>query len=452
MGLLSSRRGWVRVSLAALVTCFAIFFFASVLGAQSNSGQQPQQNSSQKPSSDQGIPDAPSAVQPPPASPQLPKEDTQIPLNGPANTPPPQNQSQPAQEPTQPPPPMPPVQTIPPGSHVQTGPSTSVQQQLYKLVISTNFVQVPVTVKDSDGRLVDGLLPRDFSVYEDGKKQQLTFFTSDPFELSVAVVIDIGMADVDVQTVNKTYPALVGAFSPYDEVAVYTFSTTVSQLADFGSPTNRLTASLHQMQTIHGRNNGVPVLSGPLAPNGPIVNNVPVGMPTQPVYTPPRESHVLNDAILRAALDLSKRDKTRRKVIFVISNGQERGSQASYHDVLRVLLANGIQLKAVAVGGSALPIYNKLEKFHIPLQGNANILPRYAAASGGGQVLDELTANSIGVAYAEITSEARNQYTLGYRTRATPSSAYRSIEVRVDRAHLKIFAKDGYYPVPTTAR
>jgi len=343
---------------------------------------------------------------------------------------------------------MPPVQTIPPGTAPQAGPASG-QQQLYKLVVSTNFVQIPVTVKDQDGRLVDGLLAKDFAVYEDNKKQQLSFFTSDPFELSVALVIDLGMPDVAVQKVNQTFPALVGAFSPYDEIALYTYSSTVSQVSDFGAASTRLTAVLNQMKTVRGQNNGPPVLSGPLAPNGPIVNGIPVGSPTQPVYTPPKQAHVLNDAILQAALDLSKRDKTRRKVIFVISDGRELGSKASYSDVLRLLLAQGIQVKAVAVEGAALPVYNKLEKLHLPREGYGNILPKYASATGGGQPFNELSRNAIETAYAQITSEARNQYTLGYTTRPSAGSSKREIEVRVDRPGLKIYAKDGYYPVPT---
>ncbi len=52
-------------------------------------------------------------------------------------------------------------------------------------------------------------------------------------------------------------------------------------------------------------------------------------------------------------------------------------------------------------------------------------------------------------AYAQITSEARNQYTLAYTPKATAGPAYRNIEVQVDRAGLKVFAKDGYYPIPS---
>src|SRR5256886_17144364 len=54
--------------------------------------------------------------------------------------------------------------------------------------VQVNQVMVPVTVKDESGQLVKGLLAKDFSVLENGKKQKLNFFTSDPFALSAAVI------------------------------------------------------------------------------------------------------------------------------------------------------------------------------------------------------------------------------------------------------------------------
>jgi len=302
---------------------------------------------------------------------------------------------------------------------------------------------------------VDGLLSSDFTVKENGVEQKLSFFTADPFGLSVAIVLDLGMSDAEVQKVNQTFPALVGAFAPYDEVALYTYSSTVSQVSDFAGATKKLTALLNQMKTETGRNNGVPVLNGPLAPNGPIINGMPVGSGTEPVYTPPKEFHVLNDAILQAALALRKRDRTRRKIIFVISDGRENGSKASYRDVLRVLLTNEVQVQAVSVGSASLPIYDKIEKFHVPLQGYGDILPKYAIATGGSEYR-ELTQSSIENMYAQVMSEARSQYTLGYtpvrpKTQAT-ASIYRSIDVIVHRPGLKIIAKDGYYALPAAAR
>jgi VWFA-related protein len=298
---------------------------------------------------------------------------------------------------------------------------------------------------------VDGLLPKDFIVNENGKPQTLTYFTSDPFALSVAVVLDIGMADVSLQRVNETYSSLVGAFSPYDEFALYTYSSTVSQVADFTHRPERLTAALDELKLVRGHENGPPVLGGPFA-NGPTVNGMPVGgPPTAPVNTPPKEAHVLNDAILRAALDLSRRDRTRRKVILVISDGQERGSSSHYKEVLRVLETYSIQVKAVVVDQGALPGYKQVEKIHHVFdQGYSNILPKYTNATGGGVPYSELTRNSIEDAYASIASESRNVYTLGYNAKPVAGhSAYRTIEVIVDKKGLNIYTKAGYYPVPS---
>jgi len=345
---------------------------------------------------------------------------------------------------------MPPVKTLPPGTSTKQGPNG--QEQLKPLItVHANFVQVPVTVKNRDGRMVEGLLPSDFSLYENNVKQKLTFFTADPFALSVAIVLDLGMPDAALQEVNRTFPALIGAFAPYDNIALYTYSSTVSQVSDFMQPTRRLTLLFDQMKTVRGRDNGVPVLSGPLAPNGPVINNIPLGSPTEPVYTPPKEAHVLNDAILRAALDLRKQDRTRRKIIFVISDGREYGSKASYSDVLRLLLSNEIQVRAVAVSSGSLPVYNKLERLRLPKQGYGDILPKYTWATGGGAPFDKLSRNAIEETYAQAMSEARNQYTLGYvptKPKTLTASAKREIEVRVDHPGLKVEAKDGYYPAP----
>ncbi len=343
---------------------------------------------------------------------------------------------------------MPSSETPPAGSGQRN--QINPKEDLYTFRVLSNFVQVPVMVKDSSGRRVDGLLPKDFTVLENGKKQTLTYFTSDPFALSVAIVIDTGMADVALQKVNETYSALAGAFSPYDEVALYTYSSTVSQVTDFTGRPERLTATLNDLKQVRGDANGPPVLGGPLGPGGPTVNGAPAGGPIiAPVNTPAREAHVLNDAILRAAQDLSKRDRERRKVIFVISDGREMGSRASYAGVLHLLQARDIQVRAVVVDSGALPGFRQLEKFHLPDQGRTNNLAKFVRATCGADPLPELSRNAIEDAYGEITSEARNQYTLGYVPQAvTGNSAYRSVEVLVDKKGLKVAAKDGYFAIP----
>ena len=403
------------------------------------------------------IPDAPSATRPiPPPSPRQQAEEESKPDVPPADgsgvtsgskelprSAPDSTDQKPA------PPPMPPVRTVPAGSvpkDLETG-----QDVGYTIRVNPTLVMVPVTVKDSDGRLVGGLQPKDFFVLENGQRQKLTFFTSDPFALSAAVIFDTGMADVGLKKVQETLSALQGAFSQFDEVGIYTYSSTVGRVSDFTSVGKQLTAVLNEVKGYSGANNGPPVTSGPLGPQGPIINGRPIDSPVTPVSTPPKVARVLNDAILLAARDLSKRPRERRKIIFIISDGREQGSTASYKDTLKVLLTQNITVYAVGVEGAAIPIYDRLQRIHLPktgaLMGYSDILPKYVNATGGGTVYAELAQAEIERAYAQAMGDARYQYTLGYSPRST-IGGYREIEVRVRRPDVTVYAKHGYYPLP----
>ena len=317
--------------------------------------------------------------------------------------------------------------------------------------IAVNFVQIPVRVKNSAGKLVGGLTSNDLKVYEDGVAQQLKFFTADAFPLSAAVVVATDLPSTTMKKVNETLPALVGAFSEVDEVALYRYGHTVQQVSGFSGASSVSTATVNRIKR-PGREGGPPMTGGPFG-GGPSINGHPVGDPNanggraSDVQTPPREFYVLNDAILRAAQDLSKRDKTRRRIIFVISDGRELGSSASYDEVKRILLANNISVYGVGVDTAAIPIYDKANRIRIPGFGTGNILPRYASETGG-DMMAEFDRQGIEQAYARIADSARNQYTLGYTTQATKSSAFRTIDVRVLRPNLSVFAKQGYFPLP----
>lgn len=406
------------------------------------------------------IPDAPSATRPiPPPEPPSPRPGTEqenVPeaQSGDSSSVTTGNKELPHSNPdssnTTPPPPMPPVKTVPAGS-VPRDASTG---EGYTITVTKNVVTVPVTVKDHQGRPVEGLLANDFVVLENGQKQTLEFFTSDPFALSAAVIFDTGMADVGLKKVQETLSALQGTFSQFDQVAIYTYSSTVSRVSDFTSVGKELTAVLNEVKSYSGANNGVPVTSGPLGPQGPYINGIPVDQPVNPVSTPPKVARVLNDAVLMAARDLSKQPRDRRKIIFIISDGREQGSTASYKDTLKVLLTQNITVYALGVEGAAIPIYDRLQHIHLPktnaLMGYSDILPKYVSATGGGTVHAELGQAEIERAYAEAIGDARNQYTLAYSPKSS-IGGYRQIEVRVRGrgSDLKVYAKDGYYPLPT---
>jgi VWFA-related protein len=431
---------WMRFAIITFI--FGLALGMSVPGMAQNSGNQ---------SSGQTLPDAPKPNNPPSGQQVSPGAPPSAPAQSPdlADIPVETQTNGTTQAPENtPPPPMPPVKTVPAGS--VPAPANTSQEELYKYVVNTNFVVVPVTVKDSDGHLVEGLLQKDFSIYEDNKPQNIRYFTSDPFALSAAVVLDLSLPSNVVSKVNQTLPALVGAFSQYDEVALYTYAGSVQRVQDFiGGASDRFAQVMKQVRAqAQGRPGGVPVVAGPMAA-GPSVNGHPMDPSTPPeearTYQP--EPHVLNDAILAAALDLSRRGPLRRKVIFIISDGRELDSTASYRDVLKVLQTYQIIVYGVGVGGGAIPGYRQLEKIKLPGQGYGDILSRYTAATGG-QVFPAFSADAIEAAYQRVTSVARNQYTLGYTTIAAVAGNCREIEVRVKRPGLQVISKPRYCPLP----
>src|SRR5215469_12966289 len=402
---------------------------------------------SANPQAQQTLPDAPSAKRPPsfpktgpatnPTPDSQPQTDSSSTGTSQPNQPSQENQSSPA-----------PVQPQPPAPTEVQPPKAQSDQKTY--TVTVNQVIVPVTIKDKSGKLVQGLLKNDFAVYEDGVPQNINFFTSDPFPMAVAVVIDMGMSETTLRKVKAGLDALSGAFSPYDQVAVYTYAGTVTKMADFAAAGDQFSNAIRKIQARTGRTGGFAVAGGPMTA-GPSVN----GRPLDPGQTPnapiiPKESRVLNDALLSAALDLAKVERAKRRVIMVISDGKESNSNTSYSDVLKLLLTHEISVYAIGVDAAAIPGYRKLGTINIPGTYNANILRKFASATGG-EVFPEYSRSSIESAYAAITEQARSQYTLGYSVHALAGN-YREIEVRVHRPGLKVYAKTGYYPLPPQSR
>src|SRR6201996_529763 len=196
--------------------------------------------------------------------------------------------------------------------------------------VHVDFVQIPFTVKDSKGHFVPDVTWRDVRIYENNLRQQMRYWSPDPFPLSVAFVIDQSVTQDTMDKINASLSALQGAFAPYDEVAVYTYNATVKEQTTFtAAQSNRLGVILERSKSA-GREVPGPMY-GPLSQTL-VKNNQPVDPNTQPVrnqssiyQTPPKEFHLLYDALFTAAQALTKVPAKNRRVLYVISDGKEYG-------------------------------------------------------------------------------------------------------------------------------
>jgi VWFA-related protein len=313
--------------------------------------------------------------------------------------------------------------------------------QDFRIRAKIDLVEVPVTVKGSGDKLITGLTKADFVVLEDGRPQSITNFVVDPVPLSAAVVIDTGLTAGSLEKLKKTYSALAGAFSEYDEVAVYRYDKFVTKVLDFSKDSEQIHTAIQTIRNAEPDTNVDRNLPrGPFSIPGPVINGAPVVPPGQVgviTTTPPKLAKVLHDAIFTAASDLGKRERDRRKVVLLLSDGDATGSEHSYDETTQTLLERGVQVFAV---GFDQPFpYNKF-----------SVLDDYAKATGGDAFFVSSVQN-IENAYSTATEEARNQYILGYISNNEMTGAgpvFRNISVEVRGRNLKSLHRKGYYQYP----
>jgi VWFA-related protein len=313
--------------------------------------------------------------------------------------------------------------------------------QDFQIRTRVDLVVVPVTVKASGDKLINGLHKEDFIILEDGQRQSITNFTVDPVPLSATVIVDTGLSADALSKVQQTFPALAGAFSEFDEVAAYRFDKDVVKLMDFTKDQEALENSLKPLRDIKPDTPQSMIRGGPFSSIGPVINGAPVIPPGQTgvlVTQQQPKIKVLNDALFTAAADLEKRESGRRKIVLIISDGTTSASEHSFEETVNSLLDAGVEVYAITVDQTFLT-----RKF--------TALNDYAKSTGGDSFYVGSSIQSIESGYARATEQARNQYVLGYisgNKLAGSQPVFRNIEIKLASADYETLHRRGYYQYP----
>ena len=148
-------------------------------------------------------------------------------------------------------------------------------------------------------------------------------------------------------------------------------------------------------------------------------------------------------------LDLGRREKARRRVIFIVSDGRENGLARQLQG--RVESAADQQRERVRRGGRRCRHPGDRQAGEdSPAEAGQQQHPAEVRLGHRRRDLPGVHPEALESAYGSAMEEARSQYTLVYNTHATASTSYRKIEVRVSGygPSLKVYARDGYYPAP----
>src|SRR5580704_347877 len=106
-----------------------------------------------------------------------------------------------------------------------------LEAQDFQLKTRVDLVVVPTTVQDSDGKLVTGLMQKDFAIFEDGRPQAISNFSDDPQPLSAAIVVDTGMGGISMKRLVPLFISVTAGFSALDEMTSFRYDHFVHQLS-----------------------------------------------------------------------------------------------------------------------------------------------------------------------------------------------------------------------------
>jgi Ca-activated chloride channel homolog len=313
--------------------------------------------------------------QPAPAPAQEPAKPTQTPSTAPPDSPP-QNQKTESQE------------------------NKESDSGVFVFKKEVEEVVVHATVMDDKNHLVTNLEKSAFSVFENNQPQTITSFRHEDIPVAMGIVIDnSGSMREKRDKVNKAALNLVRSSNPQDQVFVVNFNDEYYLDQDFTSNINKLREALEKVEA--------------------------------------RGGTALYDAILASANHL-KDAKLQKKILFVVTDGEDNASRDSLEETVRKLQEeNGPTVYAIGLLGD--------EKARRARRALETIAQRTGGISFFPRTLDEVDAISSSVAH-----DIRNQYTIVYKP-STPKSAggYRAIHVEAKAkgyGKLTVRTRSGYYP------
>ena len=345
-----------------------------------------------------------------------------------------------------------PVGPIHPKSGVKPEPVPQSEIDKQAIRVRVSEVTAPVTVRNSSGEMVLDLTEKNFRVYDNGTEQKLDHFDVGGDPLSIVLLVETSLHVEPmlpaIQRVGAVFTeAVMGTTS---EAAVLTFDSTVDTRLKFTTDPDDVQDTVKHLQ---------------------------VGS----------DEVLLYDGMMRGIAMLEQRPAVRRKILVVVSEAQDFGSDAKLGEVLRRAQLANVMIYSIGLSTAMAdlrgqpkprpipgigppdkdpsPPQSVIEAANEPIQGldlmplviwlvktgkNAvgpNSLAIASKATGGLHENVKRDA-SIQKAMDEIGGELHAQYTLGYRPAGDDLTGYHEIKVVVDRPGVTVRTRPGYYIPP----
>ena len=299
----------------------------------------------------------------------------------------------------------------------------AVAQDDAVIKVDVDLVNVLCTVRAKNGALVGNLEKKDFQVFEDGKQQEVKYFTRETdLPLTIGLLVDVSGSQERLIEVERraAHQFFTQVLRKKDVAFLISFGAEAELLQDSTNSPKLLLDGLNQLRL-----------------------NVPVGgVHPGPVPTQQRNAGtILYDAVYLAAYDKLK-GEVGRKVIVVIIDGVDTGSRKSRDQSIEAAQKSDAIINSIfyqdsyAYGGFG--------------GGGGEGELRRMSNDTGGRVFHVDRKYTLEDAFKDLQDEMRSQYSIAY---ATPNpkkdGAFHKLEIRTANKDQKVQARKGYYAIET---
>jgi Ca-activated chloride channel homolog len=275
-----------------------------------------------------------------------------------------------------------------------------------------DLVSLNVTVSDGASRYVTDLTAQEFNVFEDGVKQEVTFFNHTQLPIALALLVDTSASmEPKLPTAQEAAIGFARKLRPQDLAEVVDFDSRVVVLQGFSNSVQELEQAIRK--------------------------------------TSAGGSTSMYNAIYIALKDLKKViaknvDEIRRQAIIVLSDGEDTSSLLPFEEVLDLAKRSETAIYSIGLrSGDTLSSSTKGFK-------EAEFVLRQFSQETGGRAFFPNQLSDLTNVYGQIADELSSQYTVGYTSRnAKRDGSWRRVVVRVARPNLTARTKQGYF-APTS--
>jgi Ca-activated chloride channel family protein len=282
--------------------------------------------------------------------------------------------------------------------------ATQEKPQVFRATV--DIVSLNVTVVDNQNRYITDVTEKEFSVFEDGARQELIFFNRSSLPIALSLLIDSSASmESRIAIAQEAAVGFARKLRPQD----------LAQVVDFDS----------SVQITQGFTNNVGLLEQAIR------------------ATVAGGSTSLHNALYISLRELAKikaksEEDVRRRAIVLLSDGEDTSSLVSYEEVLD--LAKRSETAIYSIGLQPRDA-SQSKGFR-----EAEFALRQFAQETGGRAFFPARAEDLRDVYGQIADELSSQYSIGYASKNTRrDGGWRRVVVQVARPNAVARTKRGYY-------